>query len=359
MKTFSFANPDIKKQFLISITAILIVSTGCYFISDFVGYRVVALLLMVTVSITAIFYDLKPVITIAVLSAIIWNFFFIPPRFHLSINNAEDVLMFLMYFLVALVNAVLTTRIRKAEREASRKKERENIITLYNTLLNSLSHELRTPISTIIGATDNLQTMADKLTEFNKYELIVEISKASLQLNRQVENLLNMSRLESGYLKPKYDWVDVKELVYDVLKHLKDHLNNKPVQIISTENLPMFRLDYGLLFQVIHNLIHNDIIYIPRYAVVVVHIVSRENKLLILVEDTGTGFPDDEIEKVFDKFYRLRNTATGGTGLGLSIAKGFVEAMNGSIHLENMEDAGARFTISIPCELAYVNSERI
>ena len=324
-------------------------------LSAFIGYRVVALILMVTVSLIAMLFDVKPVMAAAVLSALVWNFFFIPPKFTLAIKSAEDVLMFLMYFFVALVNAVLTTKIRRMEKEAQKREEKENTLKLYNTLLNSLSHELKTPISTIIGAADNLQTMADKLSEFNKYELVSEISKASLQLDRQVSNLLNMSRLESGFIKPKNDWFEVKELVYDVIKDLKEETQNKPIHVVVKDNLPLFKLDYGLVWQVLHNLLHNAITYIPKYAVITVRAFCKENKLVLVVEDTGHGFPENEINKVFEKFYRLKNSKTGGTGLGLSIVKGFVEAMHGTITLENMSDGGAVFTVEIPSELSYIS----
>ncbi len=335
--------------------AVLLVAIVCYFLSNFIGYRVVALILLVTVSLIAMFFDIKPVLGAAILSALLWDFFFIPQKFTFAISSAEDLLMFLMYFFVALVNTVLMTKIRKIEKEANRKEEKENTLKLYNTLLNSLSHELRTPISTIIGATDNLQTMADKLSEFNKYELISEISKASLQLDRQVGNLLNMSRLESGYIKPKNDWFDINELIYDVLNQLKEELKNTAVHVAVKENNPLFKLDYGLVSQIVHNLIHNAVTNIPKYAVVTIRSYCKQDKLVIVVEDTGYGFPEEEINNVFEKFYRLKNSKTGGTGLGLSIVKGFVEAMNGKVVLENMPDGGAVFTIEIPAELSYIN----
>lgn len=350
-----FRKKPLRIQYAGSITFTLLVSGLCYLLSDVMGYRVVALLLLVTVSLTAMLFGIMPVLVAAILSALVWNFFFIPPRFTFSIRSAEDVLMFLMYFVVALVNAVLTAKIRQAEKEARRKEERENTLKLYNTLFSSLSHELKTPISTIIGATDNLQSMSDKLTELNKHELLSEISKAALQLNRQVSNLLSMSRLESGFIQPRNDWFDAGELVYDVVGQLKDEAKGKPVHVSLKENLPLFRLDYGLVSQVLYNVLHNALIYIPRYAVVSVRVTCRENRLVLIIEDTGYGFPEEEIDKVFEKFYRLKNSAPGGTGLGLSIVKGFVEAMKGSMRLENMKEGGAVFTIEIPSELSYVN----
>ena len=117
----------------------------------------------------------------------------------------------------------------------------------------------------------------------------------------------------------------------------------------------MFKLDFGLIEHVLYNLIYNATIYIPKYSVITVKAACIKEKLVINVEDTGNGFPEDETEKVFDKFYRLKNSKAGGTGLGLSIVKGFVEAHNGTVRLENMPEGGAKFTIEIPAETSYLN----
>ncbi len=356
MSNFLLHKYNKKSQYIVSISLILSVAALCYALSDFVEYKVVAFLLLVLVSLIAMFFDIAPVVVAACLSAVVWNYFFIPPRFTFAIQSMENVLLFSMYFIIAMVNAVLTYKIREIEKEANRKTVRENTLKLYDTLLNSLSHELRTPIATIIGATDTLQEEKQKLSEAHSAELLSEISKASIRLNRQVGNLLNMSRLESGFLQPKKDWCDINELIYDVLNQLKDSFNHKPVEVHIKENLPLFKLDYGLLEQVLHNLVYNAAVYIPKYAVISIHAsVSKDNHLILIVEDTGNGFPENEIDHVFEKFYRLKNTHAGGTGLGLSIVKGFVEAMGGTIRLENGEDYGARFTIDIPAEIAHVN----
>ena len=344
-----------KQQFIISISLILFVAAISFALSPFIDYKVVAFFLLVTVSLIAMFFDIAPVLLAAFLSAMVWNYFFIPPRFTFAIQGADNVILFSMYFVIALVNGALTFKIRESEKNANKKLEKENTLKLYNTLLNSLSHELRTPISTIIGATDTLQEDKNKLTEENRIELISEISKASLRLNRQVGNLLNMSRLESGFLQPKTDWCDVNELVYDVVNQLQDNLLDKKVHIKIAENIPLVKLDYGLLEQILLNLLHNAAIYMPENGTInVTAIISKEKKLLIAVEDNGPGFPENEINHVFDKFYRLKNSKTGGTGLGLSIVKGFVESMNGNIILENRKEGGAKFSIEIPAEIAYL-----
>jgi two-component system, OmpR family, sensor histidine kinase KdpD len=342
-------------QYFYSILLVLIVSSLCFVFSDYTGYHTVALLLLVTVSLIAMFFDIYPIIVAAVLSALLWNYFFIPPRYTFHIGKSEDILMFLMYFIIALLNAVLTIKIRQVEKKEQIKEEKENVLTLYNTLLNSLSHELRTPISAIIGATDNLQTNGDRLTEKIKSELVSEISKASLRLNRHVENLLNMSRLESGTLKIKNDWCDVNEMVYEVIHKIQESDRTHQFDVQIPENIPYFFIDSGLIEQVLINLIHNAIQYSPDNSLITVSASCIIDHLILTVEDEGPGFPKDEMDKVFDRFYRLKNSRTGGTGLGLSIVKGFVEAHNGNISLENKAEGGAKFTIEIPAKTDYIN----
>lgn len=356
MSYFSLHKTNKTSQYVKSILLVLLVSAVCFFLSGYIGYRVIALILLVTVSLIAVVFDIAPVFTAAFLSALIWDFFFIPPRFTFHVQSAEDALMLIMYFLIALINAVLTFKIRQIEKISQKKEEKENTLKLYNTLLNSLSHELKTPIATIIGATDNLITDSEKLSEQNKKNLFTEISTASLRLNRQVENLLNMSRLETGVIKPKKDWCDINELVYGVVNSMKEVLSKKLVNIQIKENLPLFKIDYGLLEQVIYNLVYNAAIYIPKYCVITIKAKCEDDNLILIIEDNGNGFPADEIGNAFDKFYRLKNSKTGGTGLGLSIVKGFVEAHGGTIILENMEEGGAVFTITIPAETSYINN---
>lgn len=337
-------------QYLIGILAVVLVAAICYSLSNFIGYRVVALILLFTVTVVAMFFDIFPVLLVAFLSAVIWDFFFIPPKFTLWVNTAEDILMLLMYFTIAMLSGVLSYKNRQWEKIARKKEEKQNTLMLYNTVLNSLSHELRTPISTIICATDNLKTGKGILSESDKEELVIEISKASLKLNGQVQNLLNMSRLESGVIKPVKDWCDINELISDVLSQLKEYSSSHNIKIRVEEDLPLFKIDFGLIQQALYNLLYNAIIYTPPNSAIVVSAVLRNSELVLCIDDSGKGFPANEKDNVFEKFYRLKNSKTGGTGLGLSIVKGFIEAHDGIIILENKNEGGAKFTISIPAE---------
>ncbi len=352
----AFYNISKGKQFLISIGLVISASAACFLFADFMGYKVVAFVLLITVSLTAMLFDILPVLVAALLSALIWDFFFIPPRFTFQVTYGEDALLLLMYFIIAMVNAALTYKIRQIEKLARQKEERANTIKLYNTLFNSLSHELRTPIASIIGATDNLQTNTAKLTAENKRELIAEISKASFRLNQQVDNLLNMSRLESGFIQPKNDWCDVNELVYDVVKRIEENDISQKITININPNIPLFKLDKGILEQVIYNLLNNAIQYTPPKSRIDIIAICHVDILQITIEDNGNGFPEEEIKYVFDKFYRVKHSRTGGTGLGLSIVRGFTEAMKGNVVLENISTGGARFTIEIPAETSFLKN---
>ena len=341
-------------QFIISILLVCIISAVCYALSAFIGYKVVAFILLFTVSLLAITLDILPVLAAAILSALIWDFFFIPPHFTFRVSSTEDVILLLMYFIIALVNAVLTYKIRQIEKVARQKEEKANTVKLYNTLLNSLSHELRTPISTIIAATDNLQAGNTKLNAEHKSELISEIAKASFRLNQQVDNLLNMSRIEAGFIQPKKDWCDISEIIYDAVKRVEGNNISQQIHISINPGIPLFKLDKGMLEQILYNLLNNAAIYTSHTCCIGISATFYADVLEIVVEDNGPGFPKDEINNVFEKFYRLRNSAAGGTGLGLSIVKGFVEAQKGSISLENMDTGGAKFTIAIKGETSYL-----
>jgi two-component system sensor histidine kinase KdpD len=344
------------RQYLVSAFIVCAVSGICFGISAFIGYRVVAFILLVTVSLIAVVFDILPVLFTAVITALIWDFFFIPPHFTFSVGSTDDTILLLMYFVIAMMNAVLTYKIRQVEKHARQKEEKANTLKLYDTLLNSLSHELRTPIATIIGATDNLQSNGAKLTAENRDELVGEISKASLRLNQQVENLLNMSRLESGFIKPKKDWCDITEVVYEMVRRVEETEIAQKISINISPDLPLFNLDKWMLEQIIYNLLINAAIYTPAESVITISATCYTDVLLLIIEDNGLGFPNEEIDHVFDKFYRLKNARTGGTGLGLSIVRGFAEALEGSVELKNILPHGARFTIKIEAQTSYLKN---
>lgn len=343
-------------QYITGICLVLAVAFACYSFRGVLEYKLAALLLLVTVSVLASIFRILPVLVASVLSALILNFFFIPPFSTFHISTAEDLLLFAMYFVIAPVNAVFTYKIRKTEKKAREKEEKEKTIRLYNTLLNSLSHELKTPISTIIGAVDTLRENRAALTPGQTDELFGEIQQAGFRLSKQVANLLNMSRLESGFLELKKDWCEISELVHTVINRLSEEASAHTIHYQEQQDLPLFKIDMVLVEQAVSNIIANALQYTPAGSVITVFATHQENSCVITISDNGPGFPEDKLELVFEKFYRLPDSGTGGTGLGLSIAKGFIESHNGRIVLKNKSGGGAEFTLEIPAETSYINN---
>jgi len=338
------------KQIVISNLSVVLVALICYASLNYIGYHSVALLLLATVSVLSIFFTIYPVLSAAAMSAIIWDFFFIPPHFTLHITNSEDALLLLMYFVIALTSGILTSKVRELEKQEFLKEERSHTLRLYKTLFDSISHELRTPIATIVGASDNLLQHDVKIAEKDKLELVDQISVAAFRLNRLIDNLLNMQRVESGMLEIKPDWCEVNELINSPINRLKNELIGHNIEVNIQPEMPIIRIDFGLIEQSVFNLLHNEILYTQPDSTISINASYDGKNLIITIADNGKGFSEEELKLLFTKFYRITVNKTGGTGLGLSIVKGFVEAHNGTVKVENNTPNGAKFTIIIPVE---------
>lgn len=345
----------ILKELVFSVLLVAVTAGAAFLLRSVMDYRVVALVLMLVVSVLAVSCDIFPVLVAAILSALILNVFFLEPLLHYKIDDSEKALLFFIYIFIALVNAVLTNRLRKQEKKVRDREEKEKTIRLYNTLLNSLSHELKTPIATVIAAADTLKEAGPALQPSQRAELLNEIGIAGDRLSTQVENLLNMSRLEAGGLRLKADWVDVNELIFRVVKKAQV-TDKRSVRFEPDESLPLFRLDSGLIETVLYSLIHNAIRYTSQSSLIEILTRHDDRELSVTINDNGKGIPAEHISRIFDKFYRLPDSGAAGSGLGLSIAKGFTEAHGGRIEVRNRESSGASFTIILPSEASYLKN---
>ncbi|HEY3290158.1 MAG TPA: ATP-binding protein, partial [Anaerolineae bacterium] len=484
------------QQYLIMLAVVAITTVINFIALPYIGYRSVALVYIFVVSLLALFAGRGPVFVAAAVSAILWDFLYIPPRFTIWISQFEDVLMFAMYFTVALITGTLTSRLRAQEKAVRHREERAtamytlvrevvNAITmdevlrtaveqisqafnadvafllaspdghlaeqshsastlilspdelhvasfayekrktagrftdtlpkaeaewlplraqkdvvgvmglrthegrqlstdqqmlletfarqvalaiererldeaaehtrvvleserLYKTLLNSVSHELRTPIATITGAASSLQD--DKINhDPARWSTVVnEIQGAANRLNRVVENLLGMTRVESGRLKPKLEWCDVSDLISVTVNRMKPDFTQHELVVDVASDLPLVQIDFVMMEQALLNLLHNAVVHTPPGTRVRVTARVDGNDLLLVVADRGPGLPPADIDRVFDKFYRAPGAKPGGTGLGLSISKGLVETHGGTIKAENRANGGARFLIRLP-----------
>jgi len=224
---------------------------------------------------------------------------------------------------------------------------------LERSLLNSISHDLRTPLSSITGALSSLRYEGNFPDVESRRELIDLAWEEAGRMDRFVSNLLDITRLEAGALKIKKEPYDVQDLLGSCLASLEPSLKEKEVKINIPPNLPLILMDSGLMAQVLINLLDNALKYSSPDGIIEVAARIRENMLEIEVGDQGPGIPEEYLTKVFNKFFRLSRTEkVSGTGLGLAISKGIVEAHEGRIWAENRPGGGSKIVFTLPFTIA-------
>lgn len=283
-----------------------------------------------------------PMFFAAVISAVAWDFVFIPQRMSFSVANFDDLLLLGSYFAVALIGGQLAG-LRSASERAKLLAESER---LHRTLLDSISHELKTPIAVFRSAAEQLRTDDPAKRE----RLRLEISTAAQRLDDLVGNLLNQTRLESGVLKPLPDWCDAHDLVAAARRTLGERLAGHPLTIEIPPDLPIFIADATLTEQAIAHLLLNASLHTPASSRIRINAGTSEDppRVFIAVSDDGPGIPPELRDKIFDKFSRRPVACSGGLGLGLSIVRGFMLAQGGDVSVESPPEGGTRFILSLP-----------
>lgn len=230
----------------------------------------------------------------------------------------------------------------------SRAKVLEESDRLKSAILSSVSHELRTPLSTIKAAASSLRSREVSWDSPARSELIAAIDDEADHLNLLVGNLLDMSRIESGALKPKREWNILSEIVGSVIARMKHFLTEHKLEIDVSESLPLVPVDYVQMQQVFTNLLSNSLKYAPTNTLICIRAFVQGSTMHVQVNNQGPQVAQEDLERIFDKFYRITSTdKVTGTGLGLSICKGIIEAHAGHIWAENVDD-GLAFHFTLP-----------
>lgn len=231
----------------------------------------------------------------------------------------------------------------------------KNTEKLQSALLNSISHELRTPLSSITGVlttlvdSENNQRQTLKMDADTRMDLLNSAIGQARNLNLLVENLLNMTRIEAGSVHLNLELVDLQDLIGSVLQQYSARLHNREVKVDLLADLPLINCDAILIAQVFANLIDNACKYSPENSPIVISAMLFEKEVEVKVRDYGFSLPQDEVDRVFDKFFRgAEHKSTTGTGLGLSICKGIIETHGGRILAENNPDKGMTFSFTLP-----------
>jgi two-component system sensor histidine kinase KdpD len=226
---------------------------------------------------------------------------------------------------------------------------------LRSALLTSISHDLKTPLASVLGAASTMRDLSGDLNEAEKRDLLATVIDESERLNRFIANLLDMTKLESGAIVPNTALHDIDEIVGSALRRAGKILAHHTVSLDLAADLPMLELDAVLFEQALFNLLDNAAKYAPADSAISIRTSRDDRSVSLQVIDEGDGIPRSELESVFDKFYRAQkgDHVRPGTGLGLAIARGFVEAMHGTIAATNRTDrSGAVLTIRLPIPAA-------
>lgn len=221
-----------------------------------------------------------------------------------------------------------------------------------SALLSSISHDLKTPLATITGAVTSLRQLGERMSAESREDLLESIEEESDRLTRFVGNLLDMTKIEAGSVDPKADWVDITDVISDTCARARRLFPGAPIETSIAAGIPLIRGDSVLLGQVLFNLIDNAVKY-GGGEPVTIYVRREEADVVVSVTDLGRGIPEKDLDRIFEKFFRRGGKGDGrkaGTGLGLAIARGFVEAMGGTIRAESpaVRKRGTRLVMRFP-----------
>jgi len=245
--------------------------------------------------------------------------------------------------------SVLALERARLSQAASRARLLEESDRFKSSLLSSVSHELRTPLATIKAAVTSLRTETVLWDSEARADLLAVVEEETDHLNQLVGNLLNMSRIEAGALKPQRSWNSLAEIVSSAIDRMRKQTQKHHLEIDVSDDLPLVPVDYFQIEQVFINLISNSIKYSPEDTTVAIHARRLDGGMLqVTVSNQGPLVPAEHLERIFDKFYRVTAAdRVTGAGLGLSICKGIVEAHGGRIWAENLA-LGFAFHFTLP-----------
>jgi two-component system sensor histidine kinase KdpD len=244
--------------------------------------------------------------------------------------------------------AIEAVQLGEEAQQAQLLREKEKLQT---AVLNSISHDLRTPLVSITGTLSSLLDHDAHLDEHSQSELLVGAYAEAERLNRLVGNLLDMSRLEAGSMKLKRELYDLSEVIGVARSQLREQLGKRQIMINLPDDLPMIPVDLTLFAQVFVNLLDNAVKYSQPETPIEIRACRSNQCVQITIADHGIGIPADDLPHIFEKFYRASTAdGQGGSGLGLSICQGIVEAHGGSIEVQNRQGGGACFQINLPLQ---------
>ncbi len=311
----------------------------------------IAMVYLLAVVVVALRFSRGAAITTSTLSIVAFNYFFVPPRFSFHVYDGQYLLTFAIMLAVALVISRLTRSVRRqAQAQAALELEAETE-RMRSALLASISHDVRTPLAVIAGASSSLIEKSESLTPETRTELARSIYEQSRDMSELVTKVLQMTRLESGAMRLDRDWNSLADIAGAVLRRLAERLSRHRVMVDIASDLPLLRVDATLIEQALGNLLENAARHTPAGTFIRLRAELGGAEVTVSVEDFGPGLAEADTERVFAKFQHSRpEGAGGGVGLGLAICRAIVRLHGGKAWAERIPGGGTAFRFTLPAE---------
>lgn len=313
----------------------------------------IAMVYLLAVVFVAMRYSRGAAVTTALLCVVTLDIIFVPPVGAITVDDAQYLLTFAIMVAVALVISRLMEDVRRkshAQAQLAIEAETERI---RSTLLASISHDLRTPLAVLSGASSSLAQQGEQLTAAERQALARSVFRQSREMADHVAKVLEMTRLEAGSIELRRDWSSLAEIAGTVIERLRERLAHHRLIVEIPADLPLIRVDAGLIDQALANLLENAARHTPEGTVVRLGARTSGNELVVAVEDYGGGLAEGDVDRVFAKFHHGRAEGAGsGMGLGLAIARAIVRLHGGRAWAERVAAGGTVFRFSVPLEPA-------
>jgi two-component system sensor histidine kinase KdpD len=289
----------------------------------------------------------------SVLSVAAFDFLFVPPRGTFTVDDVQYLLTFAIILAIALIVSRLVKRIREeAAAQAGLAVEAETE-RIRSALLASISHDLRTPLAVMAGASSSLAERGERLAPEDRHALAASIWAQAREMSERVGKVLQMTRLETGAMSVARDWASLAEIAGSALAGLRERLAEHRVMVEIPGDLPLLRVDAALIEQALVNLLDNAAKHTPPGTVVRLRAEPRATNVLVTVEDYSGGLAEKDLERVFRKFSHGSVEGAGsGMGLGLAICRAIVRLHGGEAWAERVPAGGTAFRFTLPLEAA-------
>ncbi len=311
----------------------------------------IAMVYMLGVVVVALRHDRGAAIVTAMLCVAAFDYLFVPPRGTFTVDDVQYLLTFAIMVVVALVISRLVEGARRQARVQAELAIEAETERIRSALLASISHDLRTPLAVVVGASSSLAEGGERLEPDERRALAKSVYEQSRDVAERVAKILQMTRLEAGGLKVDRDWSAPSDIVNAALARLRERMASHRLIVDVPDDLPLIRVDAALIEQALGNLLENAAKHTPAGTVVMLKVHRQGGGLQFSVEDYGGGLAPTEVEQVFEKFYRAKaEGGAGGVGLGLAICRAIVGLHGGRVWAERLSGGATAFRFVLPVD---------